>query len=307
MALARRLMLDPSEALFGTRGFAAAADPARQRRLEGIGATFITGFDAALTAGSLADLQAEITAVPEATRGFAFEGAAMGAACADALPLAGTGRLKAVRMAAPQHDYLLHVGAGWAMARVPWLRWTLPPRLDPLLRWLAWDGRGFHDTYFKRVRPESGPRGRGYAAHAFDQGVGRALWFVCGGDMERALRRIAGLPRTRHNALYAGLGLALTYAGGASDGELQHARQRAGPHAPALAQGAAFALEARARAGNRTDEALAAGETLTARKAEAAVRLVRAVRSRIESEADTPALPRYERWRRGVQAGLGDG
>src|SRR6185503_18765465 len=85
------------------------------------------------------------------------------------------------------HVYMLYVGAGWAIARLPWLR-SNPDRairhFDPLLGWLAVDGYGFHEGYFhwpESIDRRRLPRGlSGYARCAFDQGLGRSLWFVEG-------------------------------------------------------------------------------------------------------------------------------
>lgn len=302
--LSRQLVLQASEASFAVRGFAPAADLARQLRLEEIGETFIFGFNTALRSSSLELVQDAISALPKPFHGFAYEGAAMGAACADALPLTGTGRLRALLTTAPQHDYLMHVGVGWAMARVPWLRWTLLPRLDPLLSWLAWDGRGFHDLYFKRAKLENGWRRGGYAARAYDQGMGRALWFFASGDIVNVLERIAAQAPGRHNDLFGGLGLALTYAGGASEQELQMVVEQAGASRAALAQGAAFAVEARTQAGNMTAEADTACEILAGRSAEACVSIVQQHRPLADNVTDNPVSPAYETWRQTVQTDL---
>ena len=51
-----------------------------------------------------------------------------------------------------RHAYMIHVGVGWAIARVPWLRRNFDHavgHLDPLLCWLAADGNGFSDFYFR--------------------------------------------------------------------------------------------------------------------------------------------------------------
>ncbi len=74
---------------------------------------------------------------------------------------------------------------------------------DPLLTWLALDGYGFHQAYFKTdetygTRDEAGfpwpvHDVTGYAHHAIDQGVGRATWFVEGADPARVAGRIEHL------------------------------------------------------------------------------------------------------------------
>src|ERR1019366_7282690 len=124
-----------------------------------------------------------------ADRGFAFEGAAMALALRDML-LPGSRTLTALmRGHGSRHVYMLHIGAGWALARLPWR-----PRIenaiqsfDPLLRWLVVDGFGFHEGYFhwRDDEPPVPPAGlTREGLHAFDQGLGRALWFKQCGDPE---------------------------------------------------------------------------------------------------------------------------
>ena len=55
---------------------------------------------------------------------------------------------------------MMHVGLGWALAR---LRRSVTPylaQLDPLLGWLAVDGYGFHEGYFDWPRYVEGQRSR---------------------------------------------------------------------------------------------------------------------------------------------------
>jgi len=163
------------------------------------------------------------------------------------------------------HAYMLHVGAGWAYARLPWLRWRIPAaiqRLDPLLRWLAVDGFGFHEGYFHWPRVgerQQIPMGlRGYSRRAFDQGLGRVLWFVMCADPTRVWNTIARFPESRRPDLWSGVGLACTYAGGCETAELEELFDRSRAFRHSLAQGAAFAAKARQRAGNlvpHTEEA----------------------------------------------------
>jgi hypothetical protein len=109
------------------------------------------------------------------------------------------------------------------MARLPRaLQSRVRPR-DPLLRWLALDGYGFHEAYFRtplvvtRQRPPRllpGWRGcASSAAQVIDQGIGRALWFVCGADTDRLADTIAGFAPERRPDLWSGVGLAAAYAG----------------------------------------------------------------------------------------------
>jgi hypothetical protein len=71
-----------AEADFAHRGFHCSR-PERRQRLECIGRTFLTGYNAAVTEPGIAALTARLNEVDEELRGFAFEGAAMGLAVLD--------------------------------------------------------------------------------------------------------------------------------------------------------------------------------------------------------------------------------
>jgi hypothetical protein len=100
---------------------------------------------------------------------------------------------------------MLHVGAGWALARLPRRVESNLYRFDPLLRWLVLDGYGFHQGYFhwRRfvARQERPKRLSPYALRAFGQGLGRSLWFVNGAEAGRVARCIAGVTPERRSDL----------------------------------------------------------------------------------------------------------
>ena len=81
------------------------------------------------------------------------------------------------------------------------------------------------------------------------------MWFASGARAELATQMLAAFPMERQAALWSGIGLAATYAGGASSSELQDLLSAAGEHRDEIALGAAFAAKARCRAGNLTDNA----------------------------------------------------
>ena len=203
------------------------------------------------------------------------------------------------------HIYMLHVGIGWALARLPVPLSFALRRLDPLLRWLAVDGYGFHQGYFhwrRYIANCSPPRLRGYAARAFDQGLGRSMWFVLGADVSRVSNGIARFPLHRHGDLWSGVGLAATYAGGIDIANLQSLRAAAGQHSPQLAQGGAFAAKARLRAGNATPYTESASQALCGLSVEDAASVTDAALVGLTS---SPDLPTYEVWRKRIQIRFG--
>jgi hypothetical protein len=285
------------------RGFA-SSEPMAMRRLEAIGLAFLEGYHAALDL-PVGDVAVRLHAVDRDLRGFAFEGAAMGLSLLDSVWLRG-GRFAAF-LAGPgaAHVFMVHVGAGWAYARLPWVRRNLDAalgRLDPLLRWLAIDGHGFHDGYFHprdSIRRQIVPRHlTGYARRAYDQGLGRSLWFVEGTDVRRIAASIEGFARTRRSDLWSGAGLACAYAGGRDYDTVSALWNAAGADRPALAQGAAFAAEARRRAGNLTRDTEIACRVFCGMPAEGAADV--SVRACHDLPPDGSEPP-YEVWRRRIQ------
>jgi hypothetical protein len=265
--LARTLLgIPPSAVTVSRRGFR-VDDAAVADRLESIGRAFVTGYHAALETPRPAPLAGRLERLDAELRGFAYEGAAMGLALMDALTRPRRPRWRAFLDGPGEpHAYMVHVGAGWAMARLGPLLHGLRSRMDPLIGWLAYDGLGFHQAYFHWRRHGNGepvPRSlAGYARRAFDQGLGRGLWFAQGADPARVSDTMARFAAERRSDLWSGVGLASAYAGGADRAALGRLRESAGEHAAWLAQGAAFAAQARRRAGNPAPHTSIACEVL---------------------------------------------
>src|SRR5712691_342319 len=301
---ARWIRIAPRETDFDVRGFAPGPASVRQL-LELHGASFAHGFNAAVAAPGTAEFDARLAAVAGEERGFAFEGAGMALALLD-LILPGRPRRLAALLGGPgaPHVNMIHVGSGWALARLRRRPWGRLP-LDPLLRWLALDGYGFHDAFF---HPDRVVRGRrvprcldAEAARVFDQGVGRALWFVDTGDPERVARSAGSFEERRRADVWSGVGLAAAYAGGLEPEGLEQLASLAGPFRPQLAQGVAFAATARLRAANlvpHTESACAIVCGVDAAGAAAVTDNALAATGGGSTAAD------YERWRTAIRTEL---
>ena len=299
--LTKLLSINGREVTFARRGFS-SSKPEVQDRLEHVGAMFLVGYHTALQERELEALSGRLEQVALEFRGFAYEGAAMAFALLDAFPR-GSSRLTEF-MAGPgkQHIYMLHVGAGWAYARLPWLRRrieTVACKFDPVLRWLVLDGCGFHQGYFHFKEPLSSALSRLSvgARHVFYQGLGRSLWFVHGSDPHQISKTISSFPALYQCDAWSGIGLACAYAGGTAASDLQEFVSLAGRFDSALAQGAAFAAKARQLAGNpaaHTEQACAA---LAGVSAEQAAALCDRALAQISSDSSSP----YQQWRELVQ------
>ncbi|MCE6996134.1 DUF1702 family protein [Saccharothrix sp. S26] len=245
----RLLSVDPGQVDFGRRRFRLRAGPARGV-LESAARAFLSGLNAVLDGCTVDRLAGRIGEVDPELRGFACEGAGMGCALLDLVTF-GRGRRVAELLTGPgsAHPHLVHVGIGWAYALLRLRPVVGLPTVDPLLRWLSWDGFGFHQGFFHADRAIGRARvGLGLppgVRAVRDQGLGRALWFHECADPEGVALRIAEFPPDRRADLWSGVGLAATYAGGADAGEMSRLVELAGRHRRWLAQGCAFACKAR--------------------------------------------------------------
>jgi hypothetical protein len=165
------------------------------------------------------------------------------------------------------------------------------------------DGYGFHEGYFRwrrsLVQQQVPSRLSGYARRAFDQGLGRSLWFVTGADPERIAAIVGAFPHQRQADLWSGVGLACTYAGPATLEQMQVLRRTAGAYRAHLAQGVVFAAAARAKAGNPTPSSQLACEVLCSLPLASAAVLADATRAELPAVGPVPS---YEVWRQRIRA-----
>lgn len=301
--LSRQLFgLSSEEASFARRGFHSRDQGVRQR-LELIGCTFLQGYHSALEEADVDVLVNRLNTLDAETRGFAFEGAAMGLALLDLMtPWKRDRWQEFVQNGAEAHRFMVHVGAGWALARLqPWFK-KHPSLSDPLLRWLTIDGYAFHEGYFhwpRFVQQRALPnRLSGYALRVFDQGLGRSIWFVDGADVERIPQTIAAFQPSRRADLWSGVGLACAYAGGLERDAVESLRAAAHGYTDALAQGAAFAAKARQKARNPAAHTEVACEVLCGLSLASAARVTDDAVRNLPLEGELPA---YEIWRSRTQ------
>ena len=304
-----------ARALFGlsreqarfARSVAAFPDAGMRRRLEAICDSFVAGCHAALEDDDPPVLAARLARLEPELHGFAYEGVGLGLALFDAVTPWRRDRFAAfLRGPGSPQPYMLHVGAGWALARLPVAVGRFLDRFDPLLGWHALDGFGFHEAFFRWQRTvelrQVPARVRGYAARPFDVGVGRRLWFTPQVETEPLLRLIGSFPPERQGDLWTGVGEASAFAGGRGEDALREIRRAAGPYVPQLGQGAAFSAAVRARGGNPAPHTDLACRILTGLDAAAAAALTHEALAGLPTDGEVPA---FEVWRRRIQDRMG--
>jgi len=298
------LGIDPGLTSLDTRGFEGGT-PAARTMLERHATAFVDGFNIAVAARE-EELAARLRTVIAADRGFAYEGSAMALALLDSMSPRRRPRLaRLLESHGRPHRYMLHVGAGWALAAMRRRPGTMLRSFDPFIRWLAVDGYGFHEGFFHTRRSFAGRpplrRPRGYEQRAFDQGLGRSLWFVAAADVDAAADAVARLHPRRRADLWSGLGLAAAYTTVAPPAGLERLVELAGSHAAHVVQGAAFAVSARHEAGNVVAHTRVAAELLCGRGVEDVAELVDHARAGLWADRTGHA---YEEWRSRIRERL---
>lgn len=305
----RRRLLTPQlrEVTFARRGFPAIPSDATQR-LEAVPQAVICGFEWGIDARDQWEVERRLELVDAEHRGFAYEGATMAFTVLDAM---GRGHRTRDLLAGPgrPHIFLAYIGMGFAMARLPRRLWkkVLPDLTGdpyyPVMSWLAVDGYGFDRAYFETRRwvdeqkvtaPYPWEGSPGYFHRAVDQGIGRALWFIHGGDPDAAAAAVGKFARHRQADLWSGVGLASTFAGGCDPAGFEVLRRESGACRPELALGTIFAVKARTYAGLVPDHTTAACGVLTGMTVDKAVALAD---STAVTSAYGGAEPAYELWR----------
>jgi hypothetical protein len=254
----RLFSLSREEASFERRRFP-GCNSASRPHLERVIQTFIEGYNLALATSEMKQLASRLDSFPPTFSGFGYEGAGLFFALADLMVPRSASRLaEFTQNVAPRHDFITMVGAGFAIARVPFgLRRlaSYQAKLDPMTGWCLTDGYGFHQGFFHWdrfiERRESPPASFDRQKRAlFDAGVGRAMWWVFGADLESIASAISKFTLDRQPEMWAGIGTALAYANGSPDGSLPGLCELSGGFRADLLSGIPFAAHMRVKGEN---------------------------------------------------------
>lgn len=280
--------------------FGAGADIERSWQVfEPVARTLVDSFTDALDDSRHDRLVPRLDAVAPELRGIAYEGAGMGLMLLDSL-LPGSSRLpRFLHGPGARYRGLIAIGAGLVLPRVPVSVHRFLSRQDPFLRWLVMDGYGFHDGFFRwrtAVEAQERPRAvRGYGRRAYDQGIGRSLWFATGADVDRITGTLERFPVDRQRDLWSGIGLACAYAAGVLDRTaIRTLAEASGPFVAEMAVGAAVASTFRAQSGMPAAHTDLACAELWGATAEQVGELAREASRRPDGPRVAPA---YSQWR----------
>ncbi len=287
----------------GRPGFAAPS-PATKAELERVATHLATSIDVAVRSKNNDELIAHIETLPQQYRGFAFEGAATGLAAVDSITPFSRRAHDLIAGPAAAHDLTMYVGVGLALGRIPRPFWRKVFPKHPSYRWLAIDGYGFYNAFFRTEKyigrhfaEDRYPRWMGDRAplrRAADQGIGRALWFVSGGSPEGVAKLVDEFDASRHADLWSGIGIATTFAGGVEASDLEAILARVPQFREPLAAGSAMVAKIRQQADSAIPHTHAAVRAYTGRTLDEAAALIDRAFAEVPQDGTAAG---YQAWR----------
>ena len=139
----------------------------------------------------------------------------------------------------------IHVGLGWALAelQLPIQQYLIS--IDPKWQLRVLDGFGYYCGLFRRreaIRTMSFPTEIPETLYAgFNQGIGRFLFYLAQGNVERLIRNIELFPDDRHTDFWRGIGIAATFIGGLDESAVKEMIIAASEHKNQLMIGVTLA------------------------------------------------------------------
>lgn len=193
------------------------ADSRDERRVDSILSSFAGGFNAMIAGRTWRGWQKFCSTLPALEQPFAEEGAAMGWTARRLFRYDAETFEREVVKPRPEFRYLYYVGLGfWSGIRnhsTAKLQ-RMVEGLDPLHRYLCFDGYGFKHAFFDYRKDAASLQKLdalpGYARNAAYQGVGRAFWFLFMDEPRRFIEEAAKFGLLARD-IAAGAGLAAVF------------------------------------------------------------------------------------------------
>jgi len=192
-------------------------EPANRQRVEMVTKSFAGGFNSMISCPSALAWRHFCDSIPVRYQPFAHEGAAMGFPLRQLLRFRASDFENTLVRTRPGMRYLYYVGLGfWSGMRKhsPEQVARMWSGLDPLYRYLCYDGYGFKVAFFDYLSDPAClirlDRFDGYARKAAYQGLGRAFYFLFMDRKDLMIQQVRSLGEHAVEAA-AGLGLASVF------------------------------------------------------------------------------------------------
>ena len=195
----------------------------------------------------------QLNLMDEEFRSMAFEGASMAIAIKSIEQQDDLRSWLTFLEANPTHATQIMIGLGWAIGEKDLNPESILGSLDSIIQARAMDGFGYYMGIFRRrvsIRTQQIPEGISDNLQlAFDQGLGRSLWYISKGDLEMLERMMDSFPVYRQKHMWRGIGVACPVVGGCNAQHLNSLRQLAGDFKNQLETGCALAAKSSVAAG----------------------------------------------------------
>ncbi|MEO7265242.1 MAG: DUF1702 family protein, partial [Ferruginibacter sp.] len=156
------------------------------------------------------------------------------------------------------HAAQVHVGLGWAIAKMKLPFLPVVEKIDDQFYYRIADGCGYYDGFFRNRHAVINQQLPVYmpieSMHFYYQGIGRSLWYSCNAEIEKVRSNIEIFPADLHADLWRGVGIAVAYVGGCDADTLKIIFEFAKLHQEQLTNGAALAARSRMEAGTITSD-----------------------------------------------------
>lgn len=191
-------------------------------------------------------------------RSVAYEGASMSLALKD-FSAGNTLQLwNALLNNSQQHAGQVHIGLGWAIAEAKPGDLSFMKTINPKLEFRVWDGCGYYDGIFRQRQTIQNQTRQEYVSEknfrAYDEGVGRSVWYNCKGVAAKVADMIQTFSSSRHPDLWRGVGIACSYVGGSDENILRKLFSSAQKNSVQLSIGAAMVAKSRTHANSITKD-----------------------------------------------------
>lgn len=185
-------------------------------------------------------LISRLNAIAPRYRSVAFEGAMY------AKSLQGFWPMREFQKLVDKHGAQIAIGLGWAVAERDLHVSSYCSRVPKEHRTKVLDGMGF---WYAMNQRRNTIRNQEYPAHlglrqrlGFDRGVGRAVWYITNGKLDKILTIFSHFPDKRKGNLWQGIGIASTYVGGCTSDQVKELKIAAGPYRNRINKGIRQAL-----------------------------------------------------------------
>jgi hypothetical protein len=249
------------------------------------------GFTLAMEYGG-ADLKRELAKVPIDVAGFAVEGAvlAIGASCKLDEDWQ---RLSDFVAGCSEHQINAVSGCGGAFAHAGLSLSSIPADVSPFWRWLLVDAYSFHQAFFNAhrviVNREIPEMRFDWERRAYNQGIGRAIWYATSGRPEAIKELINQFAPWQRGDMWYGVGLQAGYCGGIEK-EFHQLRRYANKQLDGLTAGVVMAVMSRAGCGYYPDHTRHATEVILQAPTEKVVELFQQTLQQLHDQKDKPDM-----------------